>query len=947
MLNQKFHPEYYLRAIEDSPFKDKLIERIVYTQEEKSITYRADAIYVDPKAPDFQGNTTNLNDEELVRAVLLLRLSQDYGYPLDGKSICLETVYEAPGRPIKGSKGSRADVIIRDPKGNPFLFFELKTPDNYVRERDFIKGQLFQGSKLDIARPKFLVWATVREAPKTEKIDVMVIPAEKYPEYTEWREAGEPCGNTIPYCYSHRTKRMYAKVQHDDRQYKQLDETSDTLFFRKLANDLHDVIWDGGGTNNNDVFAVITRLFLCKIYDEKETRPGEEYTFQTGMQDSSEESAEKVLARLNALYRKAEISYLAVESTQNIAFDKARIRPSKILYVVRRIEGISLTKNVFQGDLLGTFFEEIVSHGFTQTRGQFFTPVQLIHFMLALCDVSGQAKRILQQEPDGRGIHRLPNVIDPSCGVGSFLISYMQRITEDLYDDVAFRRNLSDRAREEFEAKFAGPTHTFWAKTSLYGIENNYDLGLAAKVNMILHGDGSMSTFITSGLLPFDSYHIKDRPTALEVKSPLDARMNEQFDLVLSNPPFSISFSADDREELKKIFSGELGLSEDLFIERWDQLLRPGTGMFCCILPESVCSVDVERKTRLFLLLRYKIRAVISLPYSTFKPYTHVKTCIIFAQKRTREETERLCAAANGLLSVPAHHALIQKLVEEGIGEEKIFFAEPHEIGYKRRKGLPDLERPNDLLRIQDHYRALEDGRTFEESLQFGFTSAVSEILKQTTMRLDAKNRWLWDKLDGKINVSNGSDYWCLSEKFQEITLHILRAGPLSKEAKLIELDDVRAAGEGIEEQQVPTVGAIDADKVSLAGADFVMPRLRTEMGKFIMRPDADMIGSKEFAGLKVRNGMTPMLANYMFCLPEFQEAIRMLQTGKQHPRIKIAELLKLKTNIDLGKVSESNIFMMRAKIEEQRKLIENQRKLIDEQFRQSNRGCDSVSHHV
>ena len=59
-----------------------------------------------------------------------------------------------------------------------------------------------------------------------------------------------------------------------------------------------------------------------------------------------------------------------------------------------------------------------------------------------------------------------------------------------------------------------------------------------------------------------------------------------------------------------------------------------------------------------------------------------------------------------------------------------------------------------------------------------------------------------------------------------------------------------------------------------------------------------------------------------------------MLQAGKQHPRIKIAELLKLKTNIDLGKVSESNIYALRTKIEEQRKVIEEQRKLIDEQFR-------------
>ena len=49
---------------------------------------------------------------------------------------------------------------------------------------------------------------------------------------------------------------------------------------QELTEELHNVIWGGGGTNNNDVFAVITKLFLCKIYDEKEIRPGNKYEFQ-------------------------------------------------------------------------------------------------------------------------------------------------------------------------------------------------------------------------------------------------------------------------------------------------------------------------------------------------------------------------------------------------------------------------------------------------------------------------------------------------------------------------------------------------------------------------------------------------------------------------------------------------------------------------------------------
>lgn len=60
-----------------------------------------------------------------------------------------------------------------------------------------------------------------------------------------------------------------------------------------------------------------------------------------------------------------------------------------------------------------------------------------------------------------------------------------------MYENGTFKAGLSDRALETFEAEFSGQTHTNWAKRSLFAIENNYDLGLAAKVNMILHGDGS------------------------------------------------------------------------------------------------------------------------------------------------------------------------------------------------------------------------------------------------------------------------------------------------------------------------------------------------------------------------------------------------------------------------------------------------------------------------
>ena len=108
------------------------------------------------------------------------------------------------------------------------------------------------------------------------------------------------------------------------------------------------------------------------------------------------------------------------------------LSPEKLAYVVGRLERLSVTENVHHGDLLGEFFEHIVSQDFTQSKGQFFTPMKLVRFMLALCDAAGVAGRIMRTARDYHGRPRLPYVIDPSCGSGSFLIEYMKLITARL-----------------------------------------------------------------------------------------------------------------------------------------------------------------------------------------------------------------------------------------------------------------------------------------------------------------------------------------------------------------------------------------------------------------------------------------------------------------------------------------------------------------------------------
>lgn len=264
-----FEPKLYIKYIQDS--KSDIISSITFDEKtgKGKITYNPKCVNVDPEAPDFKGTTTNLNDEEMVRAVLLLKLEKEYGYKFENKYIDIEKVYEAPGRPKKGAKGSRSDIVIRNEDGSPFLYFELKTPQKYISERYLIKGQLFQSSKLEkIKRTDYLLWTTVVFNDSGEPaINTLVISTSQYGEYDKWQDAGEPAGNAIPKGYGTVIQKSYARVPKETETSIPLDETSDELFFKQLTEELHNVIWGGGGTNNNDVFAVITKLFLCKMND--------------------------------------------------------------------------------------------------------------------------------------------------------------------------------------------------------------------------------------------------------------------------------------------------------------------------------------------------------------------------------------------------------------------------------------------------------------------------------------------------------------------------------------------------------------------------------------------------------------------------------------------------------------------------------------------------------
>jgi type I restriction enzyme M protein len=581
-------------------------------------------------------------DEEYVRAYLSTKLVNELGY--QPEKLEFEKEYDI-GRP-KVNK-PRIDVIVRDDKGDVFLYIELKGPQDYNKDKDeVIEKQLFNlasQEKGEGNNVKYLVLYTI-ETVGYDIIDkCIIIDYEKFPSFDSWKDVRD-FADELPAMYGKAQKGPYIKGGEKDLEtiftHEQLDA---------LRKNLHNVLWGGGGTDDNEIFSSLVNLILAKIQDESEKKKGEKYDFQifSFKDGDSFESNEDLFERINELYKRALSQRLNITDEarlrKSFVVDENKFSLNKLKYTVSELERFSFVdgKNSFDGkDILGDFFEGIIRDGFKQTKGQFFTHINIVKFILWGLQLDKLAIERVNNDLE------LPYLIDPSAGSGTFLIEYMKFITENLKrrfrSELHETRDIDDKFHQWFM-----PDHreNKWASHYIYGIEINFNLGTATKVNMILHGDGSTNIFVKDGLLPFKFYDKESAPNFLKQyeldKLYFDKEVNGQFDCIITNPPFSVNLDNETKKNVKKefIFGGKRN-SENLFIERWYQLLRPN-GRVGAVLPESVFDTTENKYIRLFIYKYFKVKAVVSLPQLTFEPYTSTKTSLLFAQKKTKEEIDK------------------------------------------------------------------------------------------------------------------------------------------------------------------------------------------------------------------------------------------------------------------------------------------------------------------
>jgi len=585
----------------------------------------------------FPNKTYNFDyQEEKVRAEIYVELILNYKYPIEEMEIEKE---HKIGRPDKKTS-AKIDILVKK-NGNPFLIFELKSPEEYEREMESsIKTQLFNVAAVEDKKArslKYLIYYTRYYEEGELKEKIKTIDYKKFKDYDNWEEAGKPDLMLIPKEYGIVRKPVFTKKGTTDLR---TDVKKDEL--ERIGKDLHNILW-GGGKYQNELFFNLVGLFLVKIYDEKETEDSKPYKYQIFYENGDPENPKKLYERMNNLYKKALKEYLGytdeeLKKIKDIVFDAPKVK-----YVVEVLQNISFTVNKY--DIIGDFFEKIVRGEFKQTKGQYLTHTNIVNFIIRALEIEKLSLHTINEQK------KLPYIIDPACGSGTFLIEAMKLITAYILSNED-KIKQSESVKDFVYHNFPKYQKNIWAKEFTYGIEINGDLTTATKVNMVAHGDGHANIEAKDGLLNFEDY-TKARLQVKKNNSLYSKPVNKQFDVVISNPPFSITVDRDTAKKFPDVFMwGEkiaerlkkqkkkMEIStENLFIERWYQLLKPN-GRLGVVLPESLFDTTANRYIRLFLYKYFWIKAVVSLPYLAFAPYTMTKTSLLFAEKKTPEEVK-------------------------------------------------------------------------------------------------------------------------------------------------------------------------------------------------------------------------------------------------------------------------------------------------------------------
>ncbi|EAI4326101.1 restriction endonuclease subunit M [Campylobacter upsaliensis] len=635
--------------------------------EQGYLSFEGDSIIYHTKKPSKQNYT---NPEEKVRAEVFARLIIEKEYPLS--HIAIEV------RVTRGSNKSntRADIVVYK---------------NAKHQKAFIVIELKKSSQKDLreAKEQVLSYANFLQADYAlatngkEKIALYI------------KEDSNDLINDIPPYGGNAPIWKYLRNPKDSDISK---ITTDEL--KTLLEKIHNYLWNGGKRNPAEAFSEFSKIIFTKIMDEKIAEYDPDYKLENyEFQKNRDEDKFALEKRIKGLYQKYK------EKDSNV-FDNALILDAdEIKFLVENLESISLSETDL--DIKGKVFQKFFADFFKGTAGQYFTPLNIVRFMVECFD-----------------LRQNDLVLDPSCGSGGFLLQTLQYMQEK-----------SKKLDGEYNQK------RFWhsfAEKNLYGIEISGGISQTAKMNMIIHDDGHTNVITADGLDSFENFIKKNNKF-----------QKNTFNFIFTNPPFGssipaskpyfedFSFAKSEVHFIDKIIDKKspkdlsTQKSEVLFLERYFEFLKEG-GIVACVLPDGILTNSSLQNVRDYLLERFYLLASFSLPQHTFSNYgAGVKSSILVLKKKDKKAIKAFLDKKEAI-----QNAITQKHKDEilSLRDELKALITPLQKELKALEKMQDkdLKTQEQIATLKEKIaNARETYRYKEELVRDKICTEVSEKLKQ------------------------------------------------------------------------------------------------------------------------------------------------------------------------------------------------------------------------
>ncbi len=262
--------------------------------------------------------------------------------------------------------------------------------------------------------------------------------------------------------------------------------------------------------------------------------------------------------------------------------------PALLAKVVDMLSDIEMDDRDTKGDLYEYMLGKIATAGH---NGQFRTPRHIIKLMVDM------------MAPKPGDI-----ICDPACGTAGFLVAAAEYLLRHHHDAIYADRKSANRFNED----------------TFHGFDFDSTMLRVGSMNMLLHG--------------IENPKIENRDSL----SQSHAGVEEQFSLILANPPFAGSLdyesTAKDLQQMVKTKKTEL-----LFLALFLRLLKPG-GRAAVIVPEGVLfgSSKAHKALRRMLVEDHRLDGIVSMPSGVFRPYAGVSTAILMFTKTNSGGTDNV-----------------------------------------------------------------------------------------------------------------------------------------------------------------------------------------------------------------------------------------------------------------------------------------------------------------